>query len=95
MKSIGLASTIFALTVTLATLDLSGGHEAKPTWFATAQKANMSSSLTVATATKAAQDKLDGDDDADEGDGEVVRTFLVTPRQLPVATSKVTELRYD
>ena len=92
MKSMGLALTIFALTGTLAGLDLSGVHHVQsgapvPTLNATAPSASMSP-----VASKAEQEKLE---EEEEGDGELVRTFLVTPRQVAPASGEAAALRYD
>lgn len=95
MKSIGLAIIISALTAVGAALDLSAAHTARSAPTASAHNAEVAPALTAAIANKAVQVNLDGEDDDDEGDGELVRTFLVTPRQASAANSKATELQYD
>ena len=95
MKSMKLLVIMFALTAVCAALDLSGAHNARSALAASAHNAEVPPALTAAIAGKAMPDNLDGEDDADEGDGELVRTFLVTPRQTSAANSKATELQYD
>ena len=91
MKSMGLAITIFALTGALAALDLSGVHAVQPTEQAAAKTASPVRQFSTAVVSKAEQQKLDDDD----GDGELVRTFLLTPKQLPATTTETGALRYD
>ena len=90
MKSMGLALTIFALTGTLAALDLSGAHHVHATTQTVVRSAN-ASSVTIASATGKTEEEEVGDD---EGDGELVNTFLVTPRQVR-AVNNAAALRYD
>lgn len=97
MKSMGLALTIFALTGTLAALDLSGARQVpdapEPAQMTT-QKASASMASMASVASTDPNEKA-SDEDEDEGDGELVKTFLVTPRQLPGAHSSAAALRYD
>lgn len=93
MKSLGLALTIFSLTAALAALDMSGAHHVGPASTPAAPlKANAPAygAMTSATGTAASTE------DDDDADPLVINAFLVLPRLTPpVATTPVTEVRYD
>ena len=96
MKSMGLALTIFALFGTLGELNLSGAYQVpdapEPAQMTT-QKAGASMASMASVASTDSNEKA-SDEDEDEGDGELVKTFLVTPKQLPAASSSAAALRY-
>ena len=98
MKSMRWAITIFALTGALAALNLSGANHALG-WPLSArtstQKTHASSALIASAASTDPTEKAADNDDEDAGDGELVKTFLVTPRQPPAANDLAPELRYD
>ena len=90
MKSMGLALTIFSLTGILAALDLSGAHQVQTTPQTVARNVNTSVVSVASPMAKTDEEKADDD----EGDGEVVNTFLVTPRQISTVNNAAA-LRYD
>jgi hypothetical protein len=94
MKTMGLALSIFALTATLAALDFSGTHDVHITALAGAQHASGYSTSNTTAASMVKSEALD-EDEEEETDGELVRTFLVTPKAVPAANGKAAALRYD
>ena len=94
MKSMGLALTIFALTGALAGLDLSGAHPVQKIASTVAQNDKAITAAVAAADSIDRQEKM-ADDEDDEGEDNLVKTLLITPRTLPAATDTVTALRYD
>lgn len=95
MKSLGLALTIFSLTGALAALDLSGAARTQLTDSDVAQTTQAVHAFRAATSTVTTADQEEAAAD-DEADGELITTFLVTPRSLaPVNGSLAPKLRYD
>ena len=94
MKSMGLALTIFALTGALAGLDLSGTHPVQKIASTVVQNDKAITAAVAAADGIDRQEKI-ADDDEDEGEDNLVKTLLITPRTLPAATDTVTALRYD
>lgn len=94
MKSMGLALTIFALTGALAGLDLSGTHPVQKIASTVVQNDKAITAAVAAADSIDRQEKM-ADDEEDEGEDNLVKTLLITPRTLPAATDTVTALRYD
>lgn len=97
MKSMGLAALMFALIVMSAAFDSPGLHPTSRALLdaqSSTRKAHASIASTASDANSASNEKT-ADEDDDDGDGELVNTFLVTPRQLPAALNPAVALRYD